>query len=281
MYEVDSIKKLLREYREGKVSDEELVSALTSLLLVKNLNTVKLDVNRDLRVGFPEIIYGPGKKYDDIRNSALAMLQSRGRVFIYGLAGEYKSRLINDLGLDLNKYIIKEANNLLLIKDKELLNNNENEREKIGRVALLTGGTVDVPYAEETALILEELGVEVFKYYDVGVANLNRVLEALSDVIKHGIDLIIVFAGMDGVLPVVTASIVPIPVIGVPISSGYGFGGNGNAALMTMLQSCVPGLVVVNINNTVGAAAAAYRILLTINKRLTNMKGNEQVKMYE
>ena len=279
MYEVDNIKKLLREYREGKVSDEELVSALTSLLLVKNLNTVRLDVNRDLRVGFPEIIYGPGKKYDDIRNSALAMLQFRGKVFIYGLAGEYKSKLINDLGLDLNKYIIKEANNLLLIKDKGLLNNNE--REKIGRVALLTGGTVDVPYAEETALILEELGVEVFKYYDVGVANLNRVLEALSDAIKHGIDLIIVFAGMDGVLPVVTASIVPIPVIGVPISSGYGFGGNGNAALMTMLQSCVPGLVVVNINNTVGAAAAAYRILLTINKRLTNMMSNEQVKIYE
>jgi NCAIR mutase (PurE)-related protein len=261
--EYDRIINILRSYKDGKVDEVSAINTISLVILTKNLNTVRLDVNRELRIGFPEIIYGPGKKYEDIYKSIIAFLEDRGRAFVYGLSNEYKDKILKDIRKDYNDFIVKEAHNLLLIKRNKL----SNEINHVGKVALLTGGTVDVPYAEETALLLEELGVEVYRYYDVGVANLNRVLEVLSNgILKKNVDVIIVFAGMDGVLPVVTASLIPLPVIGVPISSGYGYGGEGQAALMTMLQSCVPGLVVVNINNTVGAAAAAYRIIMVKNR---------------
>ena len=129
-----------------------------------------------------------------------------------------------------------------------------------GHVGLISAGTSDIPMAEEAALISEEMGCRVTCIYDVGVAGLHRLMLPLSDLLTDGVDVIIVAAGMDGALPSVVAGLVPVPVIGLPTSIGYGLGGKGVAALLSMLQTCAPGLSVVNIDNGVGAGITAALI---------------------
>jgi hypothetical protein len=127
-----------------------------------------------------------------------------------------------------------------------------------GYVGILTAGTSDVPAAEEAAMLCTELGCHVQVACDVGVAGLHRLHEPLTAMLhEQPVDVLIVVAGMDGALPSVVAGLVDVPVIGLPTSTGYGMGGDGNAALLSMLQSCVPGLAVVNIDNGIGAGALA------------------------
>ena len=129
-----------------------------------------------------------------------------------------------------------------------------------GRVGLMAGGTADIPVAEEARRTMELLGCKVIAAYDVGVAGMHRLFAPLEKMLKEKVACIVVVAGMEGALPTVVKSLVDIPVIGVPTSVGYGYGGKGESALMTMLQSCSPGLVVVNIDNGFGAACAAVLI---------------------
>ena len=129
-----------------------------------------------------------------------------------------------------------------------------------GHVGILSAGTSDIPVAEEAALVAEEMGCQVTCIYDVGVAGLHRLLEPLRELLAGEVDALIVAAGMDGALPSVVAGLVPVPVIGLPTSVGYGLGGNGVAALLSMLQTCAPGLSVVNIDNGVGAGSTAALI---------------------
>ena len=132
--------------------------------------------------------------------------------------------------------------------------------ERGGHVGILSAGSSDVPVALEAALIAEEMGATVFRAWDVGVAGLHRLVEPLEAFATAGVDVIIVAAGMDGALPSVVSGLVPVPVIGLPTSVGYGFGGGGVGAMTTMLQSCAPGLTVVNIDNGIGAGATAALI---------------------
>ena len=125
---------------------------------------------------------------------------------------------------------------------------------------MISAGTSDIPVAEEAALMAEEMGCEVTCIYDVGVAGLHRLVAPLRELITRGTDAIIVAAGMDGALPSVVAGLVAVPVIGLPTSIGYGLGGKGVAALLAMLQTCAPGLAVVNIDNGVGAGITAAMI---------------------
>jgi NCAIR mutase (PurE)-related protein len=124
----------------------------------------------------------------------------------------------------------------------------------------MTGGTSDVVVAEEARTIAEEMGCEVITAYDVGIAGFHRHIKPLKRMLQEGVDAIVVVAGMEGALPSVIASLVDVPVIGVPTSVGYGFGAGGVGALTTMLQSCSPGMCVVNIDNGVGAGALAALI---------------------
>ncbi len=125
-----------------------------------------------------------------------------------------------------------------------------------GTVALLAAGTSDVPVAEEARALLSELGLDVVSVYDVGVAGLHRLFRALARTERARPELYLVFAGREGALPTVVAGLVPVPVVGVPTSVGYGRGGRGEAALSAMLQSCAP-LAVVNIDAAVPAALFA------------------------
>jgi NCAIR mutase (PurE)-related protein len=129
-----------------------------------------------------------------------------------------------------------------------------------GLVGLLTAGTSDWPFAAEAQLIAREAGCTVLSFRDVGVAGLHRLVGPLETLIESDVDAIIVAAGMDGVLPSVVAGLIDVPVIGLPTSTGYGHGGSGEGALTTMLQSCAPGIAVVNIDNGVGAGAMAALI---------------------
>jgi hypothetical protein len=125
-------------------------------------------------------------------------------------------------------------------------------------VGVLTAGTSDVPVAEEAALLCREMGCTVYTAYDVGVAGLHRLFEPLRLMLDEAqVDVLIVVAGMDGALPSVVAGLVDVPVVGLPTSIGYGVGGGGMAALYSMLQTCAPGLSVVNIDNGIGAGAVA------------------------
>ncbi len=126
-----------------------------------------------------------------------------------------------------------------------------------GRIGLMTAGTADIAIAEEARIFATEMGCDVFWAYDVGIAGIHRTLEALDVLLKEDVDVIIVVAGMDAVLPITVRGLVDLPVIGVPTSVGYGIGEKGMAPLMTMLQSCSPGLTVVNIDNGFGAASFA------------------------
>ena len=126
-----------------------------------------------------------------------------------------------------------------------------------GQVGVLTAGTSDIPIAEEAAARCREMGCQVYSAYDVGVAGLHRLFEPLRAMLAAPADAIIVAAGMDGALPSVVAGLVDVPVIGLPTSVGYGLGGGGMGALTSMLQTCAPGLAVVNIDNGIGAGAMA------------------------
>jgi hypothetical protein len=129
-----------------------------------------------------------------------------------------------------------------------------------GKVGILTAGTSDVAIADEARMVAEACGTQVRMEADLGVAGLHRFVTPLSSILDWGADVLIVAAGMDGVLPGLVAGLVAVPVIGLPVSTGYGRGGAGEAALLTMLQSCSTGLTVVNIDNGVGAGAAAVLI---------------------
>jgi NCAIR mutase (PurE)-related protein len=125
---------------------------------------------------------------------------------------------------------------------------------------VITAGTSDVPIAEEAAVVAEEMGCGVVTAYDCGVAGLHRLAAPLRAMRRRRVDAIVVAAGMDGALPSVVSGLVDVPVIGLPTSIGYGAGGKGVAALLSMLQTCSPGLAVVNIDNGVGAGATAALI---------------------
>jgi len=127
-----------------------------------------------------------------------------------------------------------------------------------GRVGIVTAGTSDQSIAEEAAVVCQEMGCSVHTVYDVGVAGLHRLFAPLQMLVEDvQVDVMIVAAGMDGALPSVVSGLVDVPVIGLPTSVGYGMGGQGQAALLAMLQTCSPGLAVVNIDNGVGAGAMA------------------------
>ncbi|MFX1586918.1 MAG: nickel pincer cofactor biosynthesis protein LarB, partial [Promethearchaeota archaeon] len=156
-----------------------------------------------------------------------------------------------------DNYVLKtnELAKIMIIKEKDY-----EFQKKGGVVGIITAGSSDIPVAEEAKVIAESMGCSVITSYDLGIAGIHRIFTPLSEMIKKGVHVIIVCAGMEGTLPGVVAALVDVPVIGVPISSGYGLGEKGIGALTTMLQSCSPGLLVVNIDNGFGAGASAALI---------------------
>lgn len=214
---------------------------------------IRTDSQRERRKGAPEVIFGETKDIAQIVTMARNILKETGRAIISRVQPEAVAALRE--AFKTSSVRVRENARAVVIYESGYVH-----RSTGGHVGVISAGTSDIPVAEEAALIAEEMGCEVTCIYDVGVAGLHRLFEPLRDLLSKEVDAIIVAAGMDGALPSVVAGLVPVPVIGLPTSIGYGMGGKGIAALLSMLQTCAPGLSVVNIDNGVGAGITAAMI---------------------
>ncbi len=214
---------------------------------------IRLDTEREARLGVPEVIYAPGKSPSNLVEAVGGLLASRGRVIV--------SR-VNDVNTALLRAQFPDA--LVHVgegmRTARVTSAAYGEPFAGGHVGIVTAGTSDLPAADEARVMAEAMGCIVRLVADVGVAGLHRLFPPLISLLEWGVDALVVAAGMDGALPSVVAGLIPLPVIGLPTMIGYGAGGQGKAALLAMLQTCAPGLTVVNIDNGIGAGVAAARI---------------------
>ena len=237
---------ILKKIQSGEVTPEEVLMKLRKEPF-DDLNFAKLDHHRELRQGIPEVIYGAGKTPEQIESIASVMYRNGQKLI-----------LITRLAKDVSKIVGKrlplkyfEAARIGMIGEMP-------EPDGIGKIVVATGGTSDMPVAEEAALTAEALGNAVVRLYDVGVAGIHRLLSQL-DIIMDA-QVIISIAGMEGALTSVIGGLADCPVIGVPTSIGYGASFNGVSALLSMLNSCASGVSVVNIDNGFGAGYFASMI---------------------
>ena len=212
------------------------------------------DFHRQERKGVPEVILTNSKTAEQSLAITCSFLERTGRAILSRVSPELEQALIATYGPE--GYEWYPTSRLAIIRRDGVTPPAANA----GLVGVITAGTSDQAVAEEAAIVCREMGCAVITAYDVGVAGLHRLFEPLQEFLDAGVDAIIVAAGMDGALPSVVSGLVDVPVIGLPTSVGYGMGGRGEAALLAMLQTCSPGLAVVNIDNGVGAGAMAALI---------------------
>ncbi|HEX5417962.1 MAG TPA: nickel pincer cofactor biosynthesis protein LarB [Chloroflexota bacterium] len=210
------------------------------------------DLRREERTGAPEVIYASGKDSAQIVALTEAFVERTGRAIISRIREDDAQAVLERFADHETAYHRRAA--MLVVRKQSLT------RPVGGNVGIVTAGTSDLPVAEQVKVIAEEMGCRVSLVSDVGVAGLHRLFGPLRAMLDGGVDVIVVCAGMDGALPSVVSGLVDLPVIGVPTSTGYGVGGNGVAALLSMLQTCAPGLAVVNVDNGVGAGVTAALI---------------------
>ncbi len=225
--------------------------------MIKDVDGIaKLDVFREFRSGKPEAIFAQSKTPEELVKIVKAYLESRDSVLVTKLSEEQ----IKALKENFHPVLVNERGRIAVVGERARLIS-EGELKKIGKVAIFTAGTSDIGVAEECATTAEFLGLDVLKFYDVGIACIYRLLEPLKKVKEENVDVIIAIAGMEGALPSVLAGLVDLPIVAVPTSVGYGVNLNGLTPLFSMLLSCSSGVAVVNIDNGFGAAVFAYLIV--------------------
>jgi pyridinium-3,5-biscarboxylic acid mononucleotide synthase len=215
---------------------------------------VRVDANRVRRAGIPEVVFAGNKSSAEIADALRRLVEANGRALASRVRPD-DARIIQDA---LHPAISVEAHPVAhaLVACRA----GTERPNRGGIVGILSAGTSDIPIAAEASLVAAEMGATVLEAWDVGVAGLHRLVSPLERFAAARVDVIVVAAGMDGALPSVVAGLVDVPVIGLPTSVGYGLGAGGVGALTTMLQSCAPGLVVVNIDNGIGAGSTAALI---------------------
>ena len=210
---------------------------------------IRFDFDRQNRLGLIEAIWGEHKSIEQLKKIAQEVLKKGEFVFITRI-NESKARCLQDIYA--NARFIKDADCLVI-------GENANKIESEKTVAIVSGGSSDLKVTLEVKTALEIYGITCETFIDVGVAGVHRLLSQLDKINKH--NLIIVCAGMEGALATVIGGLLPQPIIGVPVSVGYGVSKEGMVALNSMLASCSPGIMVMNIDNGYGAAMAAIRII--------------------
>lgn len=215
---------------------------------------IRLDPSRATRTGIPEVVYAEYKTDEQIVESMQILAARSGRALAARCRPETLSAIRVACEPDL-VVVIDDLSRTAVVADHAAVATSTG-----GKIGIVAAGTSDLPVAREAATMAAEMGCDVVAVNDVGVAGLHRLVRPLESLIATDVACIIVVAGMDGALPSVIAGLVDVPVIGLPTSVGYGYGGGGEAALGSMLQTCVPGLVVVNIDNGIGAGATAALI---------------------
>ena len=240
------LRQLLEGVKSGEVSIEDAVLKIKRQPF-DDLGFAKVDLHRKMRQGAAEVIYGSGKTPEQILAIANSMLKNgQETILITRLAAEKAAELDGKLPMTYH-----ETARIGVVGKIPSSNG-------IGTIVVATGGTSDIPVAEEAALTAEVLGNRVTRLYDVGVAGLHRLLAHLDDIM--GASVIIAIAGMEGALASVIGGMADCPVIAVPTSVGYGASFHGVSALLSMLNSCASGVAVVNIDNGFGAGYMASMI---------------------
>lgn len=244
---VDELTELLNHVADGSISPDDAALKLKIQPFQEIGEYAKVDFHRGIRQGVPEVIYGAGKAKEHILGIAKAMVNNGQKtILITRLSEEAAEFVKRELPLNYNSMA-----HVGIIGEMP-------EVSGKGRILVATGGTSDIPVAEEAALTAEALGNDVLRLYDVGVSGIHRLLSHMDIVMSARV--IIAVAGMEGALPSVVGGLVDCPVIAVPTSVGYGAAFGGVAALLSMLNSCASGMSVVNIDNGFGAGYLASMI---------------------
>jgi NCAIR mutase (PurE)-related protein len=245
------ISDILKKLKNNEISLEEAQKQLCIINFEKISDIARIDVHRAKRVGIPEAIIADCKTVEDVVSIARVHLRKEGRAIITRACEENYTSL-RSLADETNSKIRWEKRARIIIIG-------ESTAKKRGRIGVISAGTADIPVAEEAKVIAQEMGCTVTAIYDVGVAGIHRLFPELTKLVEAGVDAVVVAAGREGTLPTIVSGLVDVPVIGVPVSTGYGAGGKGEAALLSMLQSCSV-LAVVNIDAGFIAGAFAARI---------------------
>jgi hypothetical protein len=247
------IHEILESLEKGKISLDKAKKMLSLYSIEEIEGIAKIDINRRKRKGIPEVIFAESKKIDEIKKIIQKTLEKTNSVVVSRINKEdYSKILAFAKKLKIKVKTGKNSSSLVLYKKPIEF--------KGGKVGILTAGTSDIGVAEEARLMCEAMNCKCISSYDVGVAGIQRIFPILKEMVKEEVDCIIVVAGMEGALATLVSSMVDIPVIGIPTSVGYGYGGKGIAALASMLQSCSLGLSVVNIDNGIAAGAISANI---------------------
>ena len=243
---VTETQKILEDVKSGAISVDEALLKLKKAPY-EDIGYAKIDHHRGIRQGTSEVIYGAGKTPDQIIGIMDSMIKNgQTKILITRLSPESADR-------------IRKKHDIQYHPDaRAAIFGDMPKPDGIGKIVVATGGTSDVPVAEEAALTAEFGGNEVIRLYDVGVAGLHRLLDHMDDIMSASV--IIAIAGMEGALASVIGGLADCPVIAVPTSVGYGASFNGLSALLSMLNSCASGVSVVNIDNGFGAGFLAGRI---------------------
>ena len=242
--DINLLKDLLNKLKDGTIEIDEAIQKL-KLLPFEDIGFASIDHHRQLRRGFPEVIYAHGKRVEEI----IAIIEK--------MADKDENILITRLTDNKAKSIKKQFPSSDYYPTSRILTIEVKPREKQGKgtILVISAGTADIPVAEEAAITARFMGNDVKTLFDVGVSGLHRLLENRNIIMEASV--IVVVAGMEGALPSIVGGLVDKPVVAVPTSAGYGASFRGISALLGMLNSCASGVTVVNIDNGFGAGYAA------------------------
>lgn len=240
------MKKVLKDYKEGKISLEEVLEKIKKLPY-EDLGFAKIDNHRVLRKGYPETVFCPGKTDSQV----IKILESMSKDAYNILLTKAEKNVFDAVK---KKFADAEYNDVA----KTIIIRKEKNKTKKGKILIITAGTSDIPVAEEAFVTADLMGNNVEKVLDVGVAGIHRLFDIKDKIFDA--DVVIVVAGMEGALASIVGGLTSKPVIAVPTSVGYGASFKGIAPLLTMMNSCAEGVVVVNIDNGFGAGYFASLI---------------------
>jgi len=243
--------EVLRRVACGELSPEEAADLLRGEGVERLGDVAVLDLDRRRRTGIPEVVLAGPKHAGEVAEIAGALLERTGSACVSRMRARHR-RAVEALAADRGARLLAYGR-----RSCRLLASGAADPPLQGLVGLLAAGTSDLEPLAEARMVCEAAGCATTTALDVGVAGLERLFAPLGAMLAAGADALVVAAGMDGALASVVAGLAGLPVIGLPVSTGYGAGGRGRAALLSMLQGCAPGLVVVNVDNGVGAGAAA------------------------
>jgi pyridinium-3,5-biscarboxylic acid mononucleotide synthase len=243
---VKEVEKLLKNVKSGETSIDEAMEVLKNFPYT-DLGFARIDHHREMRTGYPEIIYCAGKSTEQVREIFRVMAERENNV----IGTRANSEMYEAVRSVLPDSVFYPEARIISMQKKKPVNPKT-------RIAVITAGTSDMPVAEEAAVTAELLGNDVLRIYDAGVAGIHRLVDKLPDI--RSCRVVVVIAGMEGALASVVGGLVDKPVIAVPTSVGYGASFGGISALLAMLTSCSTGVTVVNIDNGFGAGFSASMI---------------------